>query len=79
MAVPVRRDIDLGATMPCELLHFDIADEEFVRDYRLEVLLDDGPAGRGGRIRSRDGNPQYQEAVPGSVLATGQWQRRPEV
>jgi len=66
--------------MPCEHLSFDIADDEFVRDYRLEVLPDTRDAGRRGRTQSWNGDlesyPQNGRGVPGSLLASGQWQRR---
>jgi len=85
---PVRADggpgsawiIDLGAAMPCERISFDIDDDEFVRDYRLEVLADEvDPSRRGSAPGSYPKDEPYPDStrLPAEgMLTSGQWRRR---
>jgi hypothetical protein len=97
---PVRTDegpgsawiIELGGSnVPCSRLRFHIDDDDFVRDYRLEVMTEENetrsaydrrrPAPYSPAMQKDTGmyypNPNEGPYVPvGGVVASGRWRRR---
>jgi hypothetical protein len=74
-------DIDLGgSSVPCSRLSFDIVDDDFVRDYRLEVLPDDSDPRNSPRDRRgpTEKYPGYyrDSAAMGGFVTGGVWRRR---